>query len=867
MGNRAVISSSSTSWTFALRIFWLALGMTAICPQMAHGAPESLAPYTVDKWTLHLWHLDELRPPFEDRGYNRLDLMGLMNRAKPGLPSFQGMGSCVSFHHDAGGTRGSQGFKGAILSAAPVLVNGDQDNVPPEFRVAGEDGAFTIEALVRFDVLPADSGAVAMDIVSLEGDDDGERNMRVFNFRVESAGFLAFTPLSVRGGALAALPTTGPHAVNTRDWFHIAATYDGNEGSVGSLKLFWTRLDQPREAAHMIGSGTLEKNFGPTTGDFAIGNEGRASSIGDNAEQEPFRGVIDEVRISSIGRDPTDFLFVPKDLRKPPVGSSEYLEENRPLAIELSGMTVDGKPVILSKSGKPLMVPPGSHRLGFDFGIPPGTQRDPVIFRYRLKGLDDNWHESGRGMSMTCEVLDAAGSVVSLVQLPVLGASRGWETGFDDSTMTPRSEPVFMPESGKSIRITVSSGADDTTGVFAIDDLKLIPSFPDASSDSIWLNPEFSAGTNLDNPAGLPMGWSRGGSAPTIARVATTEAGTALALVDGDQDAFGVWTSSQPLPAVPAGGMTMLLKWNEKFNVIGGGMHSAIFVSVPAGSYTFEAIAASAQNTRVGGHVAVPFVVLAPLWERPWFWALFATVVVGSVSLGILALLRQRGARNLEQLRVQNALSQDRARIARDMHDDLGTRITRISMNVALAQRDLERKPEETRRHLGNLSASARDLVTSMDGLVWSVDPANDNLDQLAERLAGLADELFQDSTVRYAIDIPHLLPDWPLRAPMRNHLFLAVKEVLHNVLQHAAPCTATLSLSLDAEKMVIVIADTGCGFNAERPPAGNGVSNLKHRMASIGGTCEIESSPETGTRVTMICPLSSILRNPQKKT
>ncbi len=792
--------------------------------------------------------------------------MGLMNNAKPGSPSIPGLGSGVSFHHDAGGLRGSPGFKGAILSAVPKLANGDEDNVPPDFRVAGEDGAFTIEALLRFDVLPADAGAVAMDIVSLEGDDGGVRNMRVFNFRVETAGFLAFTPLSVAGGALAAIPTTGPHAVNTDDWFHIAVTYDGNGGSVGSLKLFWTRLDQPRETAHLIGSGTLEKGFGPTTGDFAIGNEARTRTEGENAEQEPFRGVIDEVRISSAARDPSDFIFVPQQLRKPPTSSSDQAEENHPLALELAGMTVDGVPAILSASGKPLTVPPGSHRLGFDFGILPGAQQDPVILRYRLKGLDENWHESGRGMSMICEVLDANGAVVSLVQLPVLGASRGWETGFDDSAMTPRSEPIYMPESGRSVRLTVSSGADDTTGVFAIDDLKLIPSFPNASGDSIWLNPEFSAGTQLDSPAGLPMGWSRGGSAPTIARVVMTEAGTALALVDGDQDASGAWTSTQPLPAVPPGGMTMLLKWNEKFNVIGGSMHSAIFVSVPAGNYTFEAIASSAQNTRVGGHIAVPFIILAPVWERPWFWALFATVVVGSVALGIVALLRQRAARNVEQLRVQNALSHDRARIARDMHDDLGTRITRISMNVALAQRDLDRNPEQTRRHLGNLSTSARDLVTSMDGLVWSVDPANDNLDQLAERLAGLADELFQDSNVRCAVDIPHLLPDWPLKAPMRNHLFLAVKEALHNILQHAAPCEATLSLSMDAEKMVILIADSGCGFDPSKPPTGNGVNNLKHRLESIGGTCEIESSPKKGTRVTLICPLSSILRKPQKK-
>ncbi len=844
----------------------LALAVAASGLTAGFAAPETLRPYTADNWTLHLWHLDERRPPFRDHGRNRMDLNGLFNNARTGIPSIPGLGSCVSFHHDAGGTRGTMNFRGAILTASPILADGDEDNVPPDFRVAGEDGAFTIEALVRFDVLPADAGAVAMDIVSFEGDNLGERNMRVFNFRVESAGFLAFTPLSVRGGALAAIPTTGPHAVNTSDWFHVAATYDGNEGSVGSLKLFWTRLDEPRQTAHMIGSGTLEEDFGLTTGDFAIGNEARAQSRFDNAEQEPFRGVIDEVRISSVGRHPADFLFVPPDQRISPEGPAHDPVGNLPLELKLSGMTVDGKPAAIPGSGGPLVLPPGSHRVGFDFGVPPGPQQDPVILRYRLRGLDENWHESGRGMSMTCEVLDESGTVVSLVQIPVLGASRGWETGFEDSIMTPRSEPVYVPASGRSVRITVSSGADDTTGVLAIDDLELVTSFPQSSGGSIWQNPGFGDGTQLDSPAGLPKGWNRGGSAPTIARVITTEAGTALALVDGDQDASGMWTSTQSLPRVPAGGMTLLLKWNEKFNVIGGNMHRATFVSVPAGDYAFEAIAASAHNTRIGSHVALPFTILAPAWERPWFWALFAGVVVGSVALGVVALLRQRAARKLNLLRVQNALSQDRARIARDMHDDLGTRVTRLSMNVALVQRDLERKPGEARRHLGSLSIAARDLVASMDGLVWSVDPANDNLDQLAERLAGLTNETFQDSDIHCETDIPHMLPEWPLRAAMRNHLFLAVKEALHNILQHAGPCQASLSLKLDDGKLAIIVADTGRGFDIGKPPAGNGVNNLGHRLQTIGGTCEFESGTGSGTRVVMTCPLASILRDNKDK-
>ena len=309
----------------------------------------------------------------------------------------------------------------------------------------------------------------------------------------------------------------------------------------------------------------------------------------------------------------------------------------------------------------------------------------------------------------------------------------------------------------------------------------------------------------------------------------------------------------------------MVLRWNEIFNVIGGSMHRATFPSVPPGEYSFEAVAASVQDTSPGSHISLPFTIRAPIWSRPWFWALAATGVVSSLGVGIFALLRQKTARKVAQLRLQNALAKDRARIARDMHDDLGTRVTLLTMNVALAQRDMEKKPDDARRHLGFLASASRELVVAMDGLVWAVNPANDNLDQLGERLASLAEDVFQNSGVRYTIDIPHVLPEWPLQAETRHHLFLAVKEALHNALKHAGPCDATLSLEVGEERLTITIADTGRGFDIHDPAIGNGLNNLVHRLEIIGGSCTIDSTVGKGTRVTMECPLDILLKNGKK--
>lgn len=826
----------------------LALGLVLGCGPSVFAAPAEVTPYEPDEFTLHLWHLDELKPPFRDQIKGGLDLKGLLNNAAAGVPSMNGLGTGVSFNHDAGGQRGSFQFKGAILLAAPELANGNADNAPASFRFAGREGAFTIEALVHFDVLPSDAGSVAMDIVSM----DGEGNDRVFNFRVESSGFLAFVPLSSRGGALAAIPTTGPHAVNTSDWFHIAVTYDGKEGLANNIKLYWTRLDSAQPSAHLIGRGTLADDLGVKTADFSIGNEARTWD--GNAEGEPFRGVVDEVRISSVARDPAEFLFVAPGLRSRAGTASG--KDSRPLNLRLSGMIVDGKEVDLPSPGSALSLPPGLHRVSIDFGIPPEQLNQPATFRCRLKGLDERWNESGRGMAMTCEVLDEYDAVVSAVQFPVLGASRGWQTSVEDSTMTRRSEPFQVPSSGKSIRITLASGTDDTTGIFVIDDLNLFMKQPGVESVPIWENPRFDKGAQMESPAGVPEHWLRGGSAPTIARVAKTSSGVSIALVDGDQAASGIWTRTQRLPKIAPGGETMLLTWNGMYNVIGGSLQRATFVNLPPGDYSFEAIATSGVDARAGSHVALPFKIRAPLSDRPWFWAVVAACVVGSLAVGIVAHLRHKAAKKLHKMRVQNALAQDRARIARDLHDDLGTRVTMLTMNASLAQRDIERSPSEALRHLGNLSASARDLVAAMDGMVWVVDPTNDTLDHLGQHLAGLAQEIFRDSQVRCLVEIPHVLPALTLRSDFRNHVSLAVKEALHNILRHAGPCEATLSLEVATDRLEIVISDNGRGFDTTSPDAGNGLGNQGHRMKDLGGTCKIESTPGKGTTVVMSCPL-----------
>lgn len=815
-------------------------------------------PYEADAFTLHLWHLDEDAPPFHDAGLSPTPLLGLLNHAKAGQAALPELGQSVSFHHNVGGTPGQWDLRGAILTIAPSLSNGPADRAPESFRYFGQNGAFTYEALVKLDLRPEEAEVIALGIISMDGEDRGER---IFNFRIERQGFLAFTPLEdsgSKGGAIATLPLTGPHALNTNDWFHVAVTYSGQEDTPNNLRLYWTRIGSQATAANLVGAGILSHDFNGHRGDFAIGNEARTSHSS-NAEGEPFPGCIDEVRISSVARHPSDFLFVPPDRRTSPSEAEADEISSRqgsPQRIELANVLVDGEKEILpSSEGRPMILPPGLHRIDFDLNFSPEQMARPVKLRTQLKGADDTWRKALQGMNLFFDVLDAEGRVISQARSEAIGSSFGWANRVDESEFAERSEPLFLPPEAAALRITLDSGSPDTTGTFVIDDLEVL--LPGAKEIPIWPNSGFSRGVNLRSAAGVPEGWTRGGSDPAIAQLALPESRRSLAVIDGDQQHSGNWSAMLLLDPTRHSGRTVATRWKEVYNVIPGSVHRASYVNVPAGAYTFRAVWLSDGESVTSGGVELPIEIRLPVWERVWFWPLVTFGAVALVAFIIIREVRRINRRKLRRLWMENALERDRSRIARDMHDDLGTRVSVLNINAALVGHELDRNPNKARKHLDKLATSARELVIAMKDLVWSVDPSHDSLEHLATHLTQLAEELYADGPVRYSLDIPSSFPDQVLGSDFRHHISLAVKEALNNALKHADPSEVYLSMSCEDATLDIEVRDNGCGFDTDQlDPSRHGLRNLVARLEELGGICKISSSPGQGTRVLFSCPI-----------
>lgn len=235
-------------------------------------------------------------------------------------------------------------------------------------------------------------------------------------------------------------------------------------------------------------------------------------------------------------------------------------------------------------------------------------------------------------------------------------------------------------------------------------------------------------------------------------------------------------------------------------------------------------------------------------WQTPVFrWSTSIGIVLAAVGLGVI-LTRRRAARQLTRMKMASALADERRRIARDIHDDLGTGLTRISI---IADGDFASPRQAARMELDltTIRSVAREMVLAMDQIVWAVNPQNDSLEALARYLAEFAEEFLEPTGLRLRLDLPLDLPDWSLPSRLRHNLFLAFKEALNNTVKHAAAHEVEITLRVEERRIRLVVRDDGRGF-VSPPSAGNGLDNMRARLESLGGTCRITSNPGQGTTV-----------------
>ena len=274
----------------------------------------------------------------------------------------------------------------------------------------------------------------------------------------------------------------------------------------------------------------------------------------------------------------------------------------------------------------------------------------------------------------------------------------------------------------------------------------------------------------------------------------------------------------------------------------------AYYTRLPPGEYTFEVLAANNDGLWSSAPATLGFVVAPFWWERRPVQAAatLLLLVMGGVAVRRVSLRRARA--RLAELEREQALDRERERIARYLHDDLGSRLTHIAiMADAPGANDRD----------GRIARAARDAVQTMDELVWAVNARNDTVEGFAQYLAQFAEEHVAAGGLRCRLLVPPDLPARTLGADVRRHLYLACKEAVNNAVKHARASEIRVGVRVDADALVVEVVDDGRGLTKEdMDPTGNGLKNLRERMDAAGGTLALESAPGRGTRIIFTTPL-----------
>jgi signal transduction histidine kinase len=248
--------------------------------------------------------------------------------------------------------------------------------------------------------------------------------------------------------------------------------------------------------------------------------------------------------------------------------------------------------------------------------------------------------------------------------------------------------------------------------------------------------------------------------------------------------------------------------------------------------------------------------VIIPFWQTGWFEIMLIFVCV-TVSLFSFSLATQV----LLQKKEQQLLQRERARIARDIHDDLGTRVTQLVLQGEVAQSELP-SGSRTRAQLDRISEEAREALRAMDEILWAINPRRDTLHEFATFVCGHAQTFLKATSIQCVLDVEPGMSTIAFDLPFRRSLLLAVKEALNNAAKYSEATELLLQIRRQGQGLTVAVQDNGKGFDlAQTKTERNGLDNMMQRMSEVGGRCLITSAPGKGCRVEFHIPFIQMRR------
>jgi signal transduction histidine kinase len=203
----------------------------------------------------------------------------------------------------------------------------------------------------------------------------------------------------------------------------------------------------------------------------------------------------------------------------------------------------------------------------------------------------------------------------------------------------------------------------------------------------------------------------------------------------------------------------------------------------------------------------------------------------------------------IREMERQFAIEKERSRISKDMHDEVGASLTRISILSELAKK--QREPEKAQQLIDQISEISGGVVDEMSEIIWAMNPRNDTLDSFTSYIRQHASSYLESAEIEGVFNFPGEIESLHMSSELRRNLFLTVKEAFHNIVKHSGAGKVHMRLLAEKGNLTIVIEDDGVGFNMDQISGwGNGLTNMNKRIEELGGSFNIKSAVGSGTAI-----------------
>jgi signal transduction histidine kinase/ligand-binding sensor domain-containing protein len=266
------------------------------------------------------------------------------------------------------------------------------------------------------------------------------------------------------------------------------------------------------------------------------------------------------------------------------------------------------------------------------------------------------------------------------------------------------------------------------------------------------------------------------------------------------------------------------------------------------GKYLFQVTGINHSGIKSKHDDSLSIVINPPFWKTTWFIALISLCLLSLISLASRYVFTRILREKILILEKEQAIEKERRRISQDMHDELGSGLTKISIMSEVAIAEIN-NPARAKNQLENISASSRELVDNLQDIIWILNLKNDSLENICPYIREYALKYFEPFDIHVDVEFPDKISSIKLSEDQRRNILLVFKETFNNISKHSGCRQVKLKMTEHQNVISFTITDNGKGFDKNKIRSfANGLQNMKKRMADINGTFEIRSAPQQGT-------------------